>query len=393
EEVRTRVERMTVNVGSGGRARGKPEVRFAKVRDKIRGLDVLGIGIKESVSGSMLMGGEPAVSRDASTMLTKRMRGAELPAYFALLSSDVGPPLLEGMPSFFPFVRAVVAMDVSKRIEDDASCEEDPINQGLLCTIPEDAYAFLDPLCETCRFGELPLELTGGRALVFKPGRAEWVDVPADPPQRNRRMSQWLYRLSIRGELSGGMSGQLTGAPAREVRTALLGEKRPKLDPVEKVLYGADTPIDLFKGEYEHLRTIEKDLSVSAKAKSTAKKLDYERFQLRPVDLIGPSLPGRWRFSRRSPSLMPGPSWTETVVTVELPVGYEVELPEVVKLVTPFAEYAAGYALKQRDLTFRRRLILKTRRVDSDDWDEFRSFLAKVEALENEGVVVGFEER
>lgn len=262
-----------------------------------------------------------------------------------------------------------------------------------MCTIPEDAYAFLDPLCETCRFGEIPLELTGGRALVFKPGRAEWVDVPADPPQRNRRITQWLYRLSIQGELEGGMSGSLTGAPARSVRKSLLNEKRPKLEPVEAVLLGDDTPIDLFKGSYENLRVIEKDLSVTSKAKSVAKKLGYERFQLRPVDLAGPSLPGRWRFSRRSPSLMPGPSWTETAVRVELPVGYEVELPEVVKLVTPFAEYAAGYGLRERNLTYQRRLVLKVRRIEPDDWDEFRSFLAQIEAAENEGVVVGFEER
>lgn len=393
EAVRNKLEGMVVNVGSGQRGKGSPEERFARVRDKIRGLEVIGIGVKEPSTATMLLNGEAAVSRDVAAMLTKRMRGSELPAYYALVASDVGPPLIEGMPALYPFVHAVVAVDVSERVAEDASCREDPINQGLLCTIPEDAYAFLDPLCRTCRFGEIPLELTAGRALVFKPGRAEWVDVPADPPQRNRRITQWLYRLSIEGELTGGMSGSLTGAPARAVRDALLQVKQPVLDPVESVLLGDDTPVELFKGKYENLRVVEKDLSLSAKAKSVAKKLGYERFQIRPVDLAGASLPGRWRFSRRSPSLMPGPSWTETAVTVELPVGYEVELPEVVKLVTPFAEYAAGYGLRERNLTFQRRLVLKVRRVDPDDWDEFRSFLAQIEAVENEGVVVGFEER
>ncbi len=393
EAVRNKVEQMVLNVGAGGRGKGTPEQRFASVRDKIRGLDVFGIGVKEPASATMLLGGEAAVSRDAAAMLAKRMRGNELPAYYALVASDAGPPLIEGMPSFYPFVRAVVAVDVSERVADDASCREDPINQGLLCTIPEDAYAFLDPLCRTCRFGEIPLELTNGRALVFKPGRAEWVDVPADPPQRNRRITQWLYRLSIQGELTGGMSGSLTGAPARAVRDALRGVKRPTMDPVVTVLLGDDTPIELVKGKFDNLEVIEEDLSMSAKAKSAAKKLGYERFQIRPVDLAGPSLPGRWRFSRRSPSLMPGPSWTETAVTVELPVGYEVELPEVVKLVTPFAEYASGYGLRERKLTFQRRLVLKVRRIEPDDWDEFRSFLAQIEAAENEGVVVGFEER
>ncbi|MEL6545248.1 MAG: DUF3857 domain-containing protein [Myxococcota bacterium] len=393
EAIRKKVEAMVLDVGSGGKGKGSPENRFAKIRDKVRGLDVLGLGIKEPSSATMLMNGETGVSRDIAAMLTKRMRGSELPAYYALVSSDLGPPLVEGMPSIYPFVRAVVAVDVSERIAEDASCEEDPINQGLLCTIPDDAYAFLDPLCRTCRFGELPLELTDGRALVFKPGKAEWVDVPADPPQRNRRITQWLYRLSIQGELSGAMSGKLTGAPAREVRQALLNQKKPKIDPVETVLLGEETPVDLFKGEYQNLRVIERDLAINAKAKSEAKKLGYERFQLRPVDLAGPSLPGRWRFSRRSPSLMPGPSWTETAVRVELPVGYEVELPEVVKLVTPFAEYAAGYGLRERSLTYQRRLVLKKRRIEPDDWDEFRGFLAKIEAAEAEGVVVGFEER
>ncbi|MEO1174853.1 MAG: hypothetical protein AAFX94_22780, partial [Myxococcota bacterium] len=241
EAVRGKVERMVVDVGSGGRGKGAPEERFAKVRDTVRGLDVHGIATKPPSTATMLLNGEPATSRDAAAILAKRMRGSELPAYYALITADVGPPLIEGMPSFFPFVRAVVAVDVSERIADDASCREDPINQGLLCPIPEDAYAFLDPLCKTCRFGELPVELTGGRALVFKPTRAEWVDVPADPPQRNRRITQWRYRLNIQGELEGAMNGVLAGSPAREVRDALINEKRARLEPMEATLYGDST--------------------------------------------------------------------------------------------------------------------------------------------------------
>ncbi|MEL6339731.1 MAG: DUF3857 domain-containing protein [Myxococcota bacterium] len=393
EQVRSRIEKLVVNVGSGGQGSGSPEERFAQVRDRVRGLDFSGLATKTPTTAMMLMNGEAGTSRDVAALLNRRMRKSELPAYYALLTSDVGPPLLEGLPSVFPFVHAVVAVDVSERNADDASCREDPINQGLLCTVAEDTYAFLDPLCRSCRFGELPLRYTGGRALVFKPGRAEWVDVPQDAPQRNRRITQWVYRLSIEGQLDGKMSGKLTGEPARVVRGALALAETDRDAPAEDVLVGSDTSVEMSKTRYPNLDQIEQGLELKARVASEAKKLGYERFQIRPVDLVGPSLPGRWRFSRRSPSLLPGPSWTETAASVELPVGYEVELPDVVKVVTPFAEYAAGYALRQRNLTFTRRLILKARRVNPDDWDVFRSFLAQVEAVEAEGVVVGFEER
>lgn len=395
EAVRQKVAAMMLEVGAS-KGQGTPEERYIEVRDQLNGLDVPSIGALLPRNADALLSGKAACTRDAAGMLSQRMKDGELPNFPALIASDAGPPLIEGMPSLFPFTRGVVAVDVTARVAADASCREDPINQGLLCTIPDQSYAFLDPLCSTCQFGEIPTAYTGGRALVFREGRAEWVDVPLDPPQRNRKVTQWRYRLSIEGELKGGMSGEFAGSPARQIRRELWNVKNPDSKPLSEVLLGkvdSAPPLQLSKTQYSHLVSVERPLGVTTNAKLPAEKLGYERFRLSPKHFASPSLPGRWRMSRRSPALLEAPSWVETVARIELPVGYEVELPDVVQIVTDQIEYAAGWKLEDRTLTYSRRVLVKVRRVEPPEWDRFRQILSQIDDLETSGIVTGFTEQ
>lgn len=389
EHARHKVEAMLARVG-GAEVAGTAEQRYAKVRDAVRGVQALGLGVLPTMQAGALMNGEPTSSRDAAALLTAVLRDGGAKAYPALLTAAGGPPAFDGFPALYPFVRAVVAVDVRDQIARDPSCREDPVSRGLLCTVPPESYAFVDPLCRHCRFGELPTELTGGRALVFLPDRARWVDVPSDPPERNRTLTQYRYVLGLDGSLRGHMSGELSGAPSRRVRSRVAESELEAL--LGETLFGPESPVRLSELELMHRDEAEKPLRVRGKAESKAVKLDYEQFRLRPVDFVGSVLPGRWRGLRRYDALLEAPAWVETVATIEVPVGYRVETGETVRIIEPFAEYAAGFALRERSLTFSRRLVVKAQRLDPEQYERFREFLDKVAAAEERGVGAGLNQ-
>ena len=68
-----------------------------------------------------------------------------------------------------------------------------------------------------CRFGELPNELTGGRALILSSTTPEWVDVPIDPPERNFTVLEADLTASLDGKLKGkariAAGGETDGRP------------------------------------------------------------------------------------------------------------------------------------------------------------------------------------
>jgi hypothetical protein len=375
----------------GGKATtGKPEERFRKVRGLLRSVRIDGLGVRQPMAAAGLLRGEPACSRDAAAYLLNAMAGAGAKLFPAFLTGPTGPVLVDDFPGLYPFVAAGAAFDVADQNARDPTCREDPVRRGLLCTVPPDSYAFLDPLCRHCRYGELPTELTGGKALVVLAEGLKWVRVPEDPPERNRSMSQYRLVLDVDGSVKGAMSAELSGAPQRALRAALTeaDEADARDTTITRSITGAESALALQKAELLDTSGSDPILRYKAEVVSRVEKLAVEHFRIRPVDLAGPALPGRWRQSRRLPAVMEAPAWVETAVAIDLPVGYSASLPETVTLIEPFAEYAAGYVRRDQTLSFTRRLVLKQHIIPVEVWPAFRRFLDGIEAMESAGVEV-----
>ncbi|MBI3180484.1 MAG: DUF3858 domain-containing protein, partial [Deltaproteobacteria bacterium] len=383
DDVSGRTRSLFAAVGGEPLAGSAPE-RFALVRDALKGIRRDGAGVRPPSTAKKLIGGEAACSRDAAAYLLTALAKSGAKAYPALLTAHSGPPAVEGFPGFYPFVRVVVALDVRDEVAKDPSCRADPGRRGLLCTVPQDSYAFLDPLCSGCRFGELPTELTGGRALVLLDQGPRWVDVPADPPERNRVMVQMQLSLGVDGKLTGELNGETTGGPARRLRQSLTQSERGEArdEALQAQLFGDPAAVHLRRGTYANPTRIDKPLSFRSQAEGAADKRGYEHYEVSAVGLAGASFPGRWRSHRRWPLVLSAPLWSEVAVAVELPVGYQVTPPPITRIVEPFAEYAAGYARRERTLSYSRRLIVKKQVISAADYPAFRRFIEEVSAVE-----------
>jgi len=388
-DVGRKLEKLFEPVG-GTPESGSPESCYKKIRDEIVPIDALGLGVMPPVSAGEHERGMPACTRDAAAWLYQVLTARGVKAYPALLSSKAGPPVVEGMPGFYPFIRAVVAVDVKQEIAKDPTCSQDPVSRGLLCTVPSDSYAFLDPLCHGCRFGELPNELTDGRALVIAGESPRLVEVPADPPERNRMMSQFRLALEVDGKVTGAMSGELTGTLARSLRKQIDGvEPGPARDTaLSKFLLGPKSVFNFDNPAFTAARDVDQPLGVKAQVKGVCEEVAYERYLLRPREFVGPAFGEVFSSVRKYAKVLESPSWIESVATVSLPSGYEAEARPVVKIIQPFAEYAYGYSRKGRTLTFSRRLVIKRHVITVEEWPRFFDFVEKVQASEAEGLAV-----
>ncbi len=400
EDVRRKVEGMFALVDAPAES-GPAESRYARIRDALRGVDLRGLATIELAGSSpqpadaLISGASPACTRDAAAMLSGAMAGGDLPAYVALITSPVGPPLLEGFPALYPFVRAVIAVDVGARVAADPTCTEDPESRGLLCSVARESYAFVDPLCKYCRFGELPSELTGGRALVFLPDKSRWVDVPIDEPERNRTLTEFRYVFEVDGRVHGNMAGEVVGAVARNFRQQIVdgmtGEQTREL--VSKVLNGNEGELKYAKASISDIADADKPLKLRGSVETKAQKEDDELYTTRIIDFAGPALPGRFRSLRRYDVLLEAPAWLDTNVQIELPLGYAVGemLPEV-RISKPFAEYASGFVMRDKSLLFSRRLVIRAHQLDAAQYEEFREFLDEIATAEGAAIRVGLVE-
>ncbi len=400
EDVRRKVESMFALVDAPAES-GPSESRYARVRDALRDVDVRGLATIELAAASpqpadtLMSGTNPACTRDAAAVLAGAMAGADLPAYPALISSPVGPPLLEGFPAMYPFVRAVVAVDVTSRVASDPTCTEDPESRGLLCSVARESYAFVDPMCKYCRFGELPSELTGGRALVFLPDKSRWVDVPIDQPERNRTLTEFRYVFEVDGRIHGNMAGDTVGAVARNFRKQIIdgmtGEQTREL--VSQMLTGGEGELKYVKASISDIADADKPLRLRGTVETRAQKEDDELYTTRIIDFAGPALPGRFRSLRRYDVLLEAPAWLDTNVQIDLPVGYAVgDMPPEIRISKDFAEYASGFVTRDKSLFFSRRLVIRVHQLDAEQYEEFREFLDEIATAEGAAMRVGLVE-
>ncbi len=92
--------------------------------------------------------------------------------------------------------------------------------------------------------------------------------------------------------------------------------------------------------------------------------------------------------TRRAPIVLEANAYTETV-RVQLPAGFDVdELPDAVKVETPFGSYVATYETKDGKLLFTRALIVRAATIPANQYDAVRNFFAHINAAEQAPVVL-----
>jgi hypothetical protein len=91
---------------------------------------------------------------------------------------------------------------------------------------------------------------------------------------------------------------------------------------------------------------------------------------------------------RKHPVVLHANAYSETV-RVQLPAGFTVdEVPDAVKIETPFGSYVTSYEVKNSELVFKRRLSQQATTIAAADYEVVRKFFESIRAAENSPLVL-----
>jgi hypothetical protein len=92
--------------------------------------------------------------------------------------------------------------------------------------------------------------------------------------------------------------------------------------------------------------------------------------------------------TRKHPVVLRANAYSETV-KVQLPAGFTVdEVPDAVKIETPFGSYVTSYEVNNNQLIFKRKLSQQAMTIAATDYETVRKFFESIRAAENAPVVL-----
>lgn len=364
---------------------GTPAARYRAVRDGLRAIDFPGLGGLPALSATRIMNGAAVTSRDAAALLIAALAGSGVEAFPALIESPIGPPAAPDFPALYPFMRLLVAVPALGPAAERDACGSSRAELDPVCRTAPSEYLLLDATCGYCRYGELPWDLHGGRALVLGVDGPDWIPVHDTVPEAHALRLRFEARFEASGEVKGTVEGDARGNTAGLLRELATRAKGDLDERVTAAIYGTGTQAKLSAVQIEE-GGAEQAAGFKATGRGLLEKLGYERFRVHPRDLVGVALPGDWRKTRRYDAVLQGPRVFEMVATLELPVGYSATLPAQVRLRNAYLEYAAGFDRRERVLTYTRRVRVLRQIVPAADWDAFRSLQEQIEREDEQGV-------
>lgn len=377
------IDRMS-QVG-GKRGSGSVMARYDEVRKSIRPLLLPGLGLRAPVAAANLLKGSPACTRDAAALLLHSFVGADVAAYPAFLTSLEGPPLAIDFSGLYPFTRAVVAVELTPAMIATAHCTGEVYARDSLCGRKAGDLVFLDPQCKHCPFGVLPVEATGGHALILQSdGTTRWMDTPREPPEHHSASMRITYTLDVDGTFSGDLVGEARGTVAQRLRDALAtceGDQE-RAAVIGEAFLGENPGARPGGFTLNNSSDMQQPVGVKVSLSGKLSRDDFEHFRLSALDLAGSSLLDFWRGSRHNAARLAAPRWHEMNVEMTLPVGYVAELGTPVRISNALAEYAGGFAMRGQKLIYARRFVLKVPVVAAEDWATFMEMVEQIRDAE-----------
>ena len=247
-----------------------------------------------------------------------------------------------------------------------------------------------DPTDEQTPIGDLPFHLQGSLALIDSKSETELVRMPVTPPEMNQLERTATLELQADGGIAGQIKEQANGQTAARFRSEFRRLSKPEYTGmIERWLSTGATSARLTKMEPSDNSTEGRfTLDVEFNAKTYGQLMQDRLLVFKPAIVSrreGLALTGA---TRKHPVVLRANAYSETV-RVQLPAGFAVdEMPDAVKIETPFGSYLTSYEVKNNELIFKRQLSQKATTIAAADYEVVRKFFESIRAAENAPVVL-----
>ncbi len=247
-----------------------------------------------------------------------------------------------------------------------------------------------DPTAEETPVGDLPSYLQGSLALIDAKDAEPLVRMPVTPADTNHLDRSVEAHLGADGSMQGVIAERARGQVAARFRTEFRRLSRPDYTSMMEHWLANGAPgskiskvepsDDASEGKFA--------LNVTFAAPSYGQVMQNHLLVFKPAIVSRRDSLSLTESKRKHPIVLKSNSYSETV-RVTLPAGFVVdELPDVVKLDTPYGLYTTNYEVKDGQLVFTRNFVQRTITVPVAQYDSVRSFFARMRDAEQSPVVL-----
>lgn len=283
-------------------------------------------------------------------------------------------------PSPQQFNHCIIAVKVSDQTQASTIIQHPSLGRLLI----------FDPTDEETPMGDLPFHLQGSLALIDSKTETDLVRMPVTPPEMNQLERTATLQLSPEGGLSGQIKEQSNGQTAASLRSEFRGMSKPDYTvTIEAWLTKGVTSARINKIEpTDNTSDGSFGLNLEFTASTYGQLMQDRLLVFKPVVVARREALSLTAPTRKHPVVLRANAYSETV-RVQLPTGFVVdELPDAVKLQTPFGSYVTSYEVKNNELVFKRRLSQQATTIAAADYEMVRKFFESIRSAENAPVVL-----
>jgi tetratricopeptide (TPR) repeat protein len=238
---------------------------------------------------------------------------------------------------------------------------------------------WLDTTLEVSPFGYLVPRLRDKQALVMSGAKSiQLVTTPADPPFPSTEAFKIDGKLNDDGTFDAKVEDATRGDSEVMLRAVFRQMPQPQWkDLVQRISYAmgySGTVSDISASTPEAIGEPFR-FSYSYNRKDYPDWKGDRHFTVPGLPLSMPPV----RDDSKYPVWLGAPTETVSDSKVEVPKGYQPQLPSNVDLKYDFAEYHAAYSQDKDVLIAKRRLLIKLHEVPVAEFDDYRSFLKNMQ--------------
>jgi hypothetical protein len=318
--------------------------------------------------------------KDKANLMRAMLKAIGIKSYLVSIYSGDPNHVRREWPSPHQFNHCIIAVKVSDETQALTVVDHPTLGRLLIFDATDD----ITPV------GDLPVHEQGSYALIIAGEAGALLRMPATPPEANMLTRNAEVRLNPDGSILATMREQSIGQAAVRELGAFRGLTRPEYNVrIERWIGQGATGVSVSKIEpLDEPKEGRFSLGVDFSAPAYGQLMQGRLLVFRPAIVSRRESLSLTDPVRKHAVVLTPQAYTETT-KIRLPAGFEVdELPDAVKLDTPFGSYVTSYIVKDGQLLFTRKLIVRASTIPVTDYAKVRGFFERIRAAEQSPVVL-----
>lgn len=340
----------------------------------------LGVGRYRPHSAAQVFAKRYGDCKDKANLMRAMLKAVGLQAFPILIWSGDPTYVREEWASPSQFNHCIVAVKVSDETQAATVIKHPALGRLLI----------FDATDDNTPVGDLPIYEQNSFALVAAGDAGALMRMPTTPPEANRMERQAEVSLAADGSITANVHERSIGQAAVVERRGFRHFSRPEYQKlIEGWITRGATGAKISKVEPTDNHAEGRfALDVDFSADNYGQLMQNHLLVFKPAIVSRRDSVFLTEPTRKHPVIIEPNAYTETV-HFKLPDGFNVdELPDPTKLETAFGSYVANYEVKDGQLYFTRKLIMRAATISPDQYQSVRNFYEHIRAAEQAPVVL-----